>query len=126
MTSRPWTTTLATCLYVHPDNVQLARRELAVHVAIIARPDAFMQRTSATQVIVETERGIHNRVYIGKHAGIPFLIIYGRVDRERATSAELGYALNQEVVSFLGVSCLIGCFVVGSVRAADAAGTIYV
>jgi purine nucleoside phosphorylase len=117
---------IARCLYVHPDNVIQARRELRLNVAVVARPDAFMERTGVTQVLVETDAGVHTRAFLAKHNAISFLVIYGRVDRQRTTSAELNYALTQEVVSYLGIRCLIGTFVVGSVRADDQAGTVYI
>ena len=114
------------CWYVHPDNIERSRKELNVKIAIVARPDFFMQRNDCRQVIVETTRGVHTRCYLSASNGIPFLIIYGRFDRVRGMSSDINFELTQEVISFLGISHVIGTFVVGSIREDEKAGSVYV
>ena len=117
---------LQRCFYVHPDNVEAARRELDVRVAAIARPDAHMSQHPTQQIIVETERGVHLRCYLTEWQGIRFLVIYGRFNRVRTTSADIDFELTQEALSFLGVKIIVGHFVVGSILEQDRAGTVYV
>ena len=126
MTSRVQVDGLQRCFYVHPDNVATVRRSLDVNVAIIVRPDRFLAASGAVQLLVETERGVHTRVFLAEHGSLRFLVVYGRVERQRTTSLGLDYALTQEVVSFLGVARLVGTFVAGSVRADEPASTIYI
>jgi len=113
-------------LFVHPDNVAQVRSRLAAAVAVIARPDSFMIRTDPVQLIVETDHGVHARCYLASHDGIDFVLVYGRVDRKRQPSGGLNYRLTQHVEDFLGITVLIGTFIVGSVRPTAAAGEIVV
>jgi purine nucleoside phosphorylase len=117
---------LQTSYFVHPDNAAHARRSLDVSVAIVARPDDHMVATDTVQIIVETESGVHTRCYLSSHAGIPFLIVYGRFDRVRSPSREIDFALTQRALSMLGIRTLVGTFVVGAVHAEDRAGTVVV
>jgi purine nucleoside phosphorylase len=116
----------ARAFFVHPDNVAHVRDRLAAAVAVIARPDAFMTGTDPVQLIVETDHGVHTRCYLASHDGIEFLLVYGRVDRKRQLSDGLNYGLTQHVVDFLGITVLVGTFIVGSVRPDAAAGEIFV
>jgi 5'-methylthioadenosine phosphorylase len=114
------------CLFVHPDNLSASREKLDIKVAVIARPDWFMQKGGTTHLIVETELGIHTRCYLGQHEGTRFLIIYGRFDRIRSTSRDINYSLTQDVISALQIPVVIGTFAVGSILTEDSAGTVYI
>lgn len=114
------------CFYVHPDNIVRSRSELGLQIAVIARPDQFMQSSGCRQIIVETEMGIHTRCYIATHKEIPFLIIYGRFDRKRSTALDIDYELTQEAISFLGIEQVVGTFVTGSIGDIAKAGSVYV
>lgn len=114
------------CFYIHPDNISQARAELGLKVAVIARPDEFMQRQGCRQMIVETERGVHTRCFLATHLGIPFLIVYGRFGRRRSTSTEIDYELTQETMSFLGIEHVVGTFVTGSISDDAKAGDVYI
>ncbi len=114
------------CVYVHPDNIEHTRRELNLKIAVVARPDAFMQENGCRQLIVETERGIHTRCYLAEYQHIPFLIVYGRFERRRSTSHDIDYALTQEAISALGIENVIGTFVTGSIGEMTKAGSVYI
>lgn len=112
--------------YVHPDNIQAARRELALNVAVIARPDWMLSDGQSRQLIVETERGVHTRCFFNHYRGLNYLIVYGRFERRRGTSADIDFELTQEALSMLDVRTIVGTFAVGSVRADDRAGRVYI
>jgi 5'-methylthioadenosine phosphorylase len=114
------------CLYIHPDNVAQSRRELNLKIAVIARPDTFMQMGGSKQLIVETELGIHTRCYLAEHKSIPFLIVYGRFGRTRSTARDIDFELTQEALSFLGIEYVVGTFVTGSIEEQAVAGSVYV
>lgn len=114
------------CWYIHPDNIEESKKQLNLKAAVIARPDWFMEETSPMHLIVETHRGVHTRCYYGKKNGIPFLIIYGRFERVRGTSLDIDFESTQEVISFLGITQVIGTYVVGSIKDDDMAGTVYI
>ena len=44
------------CLLIHPENVERAKQGLKIQVAIIARPDWFIEENRCRHVIVETLR----------------------------------------------------------------------
>jgi purine nucleoside phosphorylase len=113
-------------LFVHPDNVEHARRELAFEAAIIARPDAFLANNGSKQLIIETTRGVHLRCYAARAHDVSFLIVYGRFDRVRSTSQDINFALTQEAVSMLGIKKMIGTFVTGSIRQESHDGDIFI
>ncbi|WP_316193602.1 MULTISPECIES: hypothetical protein [unclassified Bradyrhizobium] len=114
------------CLYVHPDNVRVARKELALRAAVIARPDWVLSQSQVRQLIVETERGVHTRCYVTRQGDVSYMIVYGRFNRKRGTSADIDFELTQEAVSMLGIPTIVGTFSVGSVRGDDRAGRIYI
>lgn len=117
---------MQTCLYVHPDNIEASKKELNVKVAIIARPDWYMPEAKCQQIIVETERGVHTRCYLAEHEGYSFIIVYGRFGRVRSTAHDIDFELTQEALSFLGITHIIGTFVVGSIQEDDKAGVVYI
>ena len=114
------------CMFVHPDNLKISREKLDLKVAVIARPDWYMEEKETPHLIIETERGVHTRCYLGKHDDVGFLIIYGRFDRIRSTSTNINYALTQDVISALQIPTVVGTFSVGSAVDNDKAGTVYV
>lgn len=113
-------------LYINGDNVKEWKKNLGLKVAVIARPDWFMKKSSLLHVVIETKFGVHNRCFIAEHDGVKFLIIYGRFDRIRSTSTDINFEINQEVVSLLGIKNVIGTFVTGSVKDCDKAGSVYI
>ncbi|WP_137153704.1 MTAP family purine nucleoside phosphorylase [Rhizobium sp. FKL33] len=114
------------CYYVHPDNIKTVREQLNLRVAVVARPDWFLKESGARQLIVETPRGIHNRIFLAEYGGIPFVVAYGRFNRVRGTSADIDYELTQEVFSFLGIETIVGTFVCGAVGINDKSDTVYI
>ena len=114
------------CLFIHPDNLKVSREKLNIKAAVIARPDWYMEKEGTTHLIIETERGVHTRCYLGNYDGVAFLIIYGRFGRTRSTSANIDYVLTQDVISSLQIPVVVGTFSVGSIIDNDKAGTIYV
>lgn len=114
-------------IYVNPDNVEVMKKQLALHVAVIGRFDDIMSdEANVTQVIVETLEGVHTRCYLAQFAGINFLMVYGRFDRIRQMSSEIDFRLTQQAVNFLGIKTLVGTFVVGSIQPDCIAGTTYI
>lgn len=114
------------CLFINPDNVCKAREKLNLKIAVIARPDWFLQEQNCQHIIIETARGVHTRCYLAESKDASFLIIYGRFDRIRSTSHDIDYVLTQEVISMLGITHIVGTFVAGSVRQQDKAGSVYI
>lgn len=114
------------CLLIHPENVEQAKQELNVNVAVIARPDWFMEENMCRHVIIETLRGTHLRCYLASYKDVNFLIIYGRFDRIRTTSQDINFVLTQEAITFLGIQKVIGTFSVGSIKESDRAGEVYI
>ena len=114
------------CIFIHPDNATRLREELALSVAVIARPDWFMQETRVRQMVIETERGVHVRCCLAEHEGNRFLIVYGRFDRVRTQACGIDFELTQAAISLLGISTIVGTFSVGSIFDEDTAGGIFV
>ena len=114
------------CIFVHPDNIDRMKDDLNVSLAVVARPDRYMEANDVTQVIVETGRDVHTRCYLAEEKGIRFLIVYGRFNRVRTTSHGIDFESTQEVFNMMGVTHIVGTFVVGSLRPEDMAGKIYV
>lgn len=114
------------CLYVHPDNIDRAKKELSLKIAVIARPSWYMTTENSLQIIVETYTGVHTRCFIISNGDYKFLLIYGRFDRIRGTSADIDYKLTQDVINFLGIKIVIGMFVAGSIKDNDKAPAIYI
>lgn len=112
------------CRFVNYDNVEEFIEESNVKIAIIARPDWFLKEYSYTHVIVETEKGIHTRLYLTSYENVNFLVVYGRFSRIKSTSADIDYELTQEVFNMLRIKTVIGTFCVGAIQDAPA-GTVY-
>ncbi len=114
------------CLFVHSENIAQFRHEYNVKVAVIARPDDYLKSKNCTQIIVETDHGIFTRLYLACEKGINFLIVYGRHNKRKTTSLDIDFSITQEAISLLGVTCLIGTFVVGCVNDKMRAGSVYI
>ena len=114
------------CLLIHPENVERAKQGLKIQVAIIARPDWFIEENRCRHVIVEPLRGTHLRCYLASYGGVNFLIVYGRFDRVRTTSGDINFVLTQEVITFLGIRKIVGTFSVGSIKESSRAGEVYI
>ncbi len=113
-------------LYINYDRLSRIKNELGIKIAIIARPDWFLKENNCQHLVVETNQGIHQRCFLANYQSIQFLIIYGRFERKRTTSQNIDFALNQEVLSVLGIEKIIGTFSVGSIKKESRAGPIYV
>ncbi|MFA4818780.1 MAG: hypothetical protein WC621_02990 [Patescibacteria group bacterium] len=113
-------------LYVNFESLAQASKEFKTKVAIIARPDWFLNKNPYNHIIVETKIGIHNRCFLTKHAGIPFIIIYGRFDRIRSTSQKINFLLTQETLSSMGIETIVGTFTCGSIKPNSQAGDVYI
>ena len=114
------------CSFVNPDNLERSKNELALELAVVARPDSFLRENECPHIIVETTKGVHLRCYLGVHDGRNFLILYGRFDRVRSTSYDIDFVSTQEVVSMLGIKKLIGTFVCGSIQDEVSAGEVFI
>ena len=113
-------------LYLNCKSLGTFRSKYSVKVAVIARPDWYLEKYRYKHVVIETKRGLHERCFLTEHNGIPFLVVYGRFDRIRTTSRNINFILTQEVVSSLGIETLVGTFSCGSIKATSKAGDIYI
>lgn len=114
------------CYYINPENRTRDWDPRNIKVAVIARPDSFMEQSKAVQLVIETERNVHTRCYLAQSGEVPFLIVYGRFKRTRSTSRDIDFEGTQHVLSFLGIRVLVGTFVTGSIDKDARAGGIYV
>lgn len=113
-------------IYISHDRLERFREQNEVKVAVIARPDSFMQGAKISHLIVETGIGTHDRCYLAEHDGIKFIIVYGRFGRVRGLSSDIDFELTQEALSALGIETIVGTFVGGSIKDEDFAGNIYI
>lgn len=117
---------LQTAYLVHPDNVEQAKSAIDVSVAVVARPDAYIQQADVEPIVIETDRGVHLRCYLAEHNNVRFVIVYGRFDRVRSPAKEIDFAKTQAALNMLGIRTLIGTFVVGAISQEDHAGTVVI
>jgi 5'-methylthioadenosine phosphorylase len=94
-------------------------------VGLILRCDDLLQEFGFKKTIVETDFGQVDRVYLGEIAGVSVAVLYGRFKGMRTPSRDIDYMQNQAVLSELGVSLIIGTFIVGAISPEHIAGDIF-
>lgn len=114
------------CYFVNSDNIDDFLAKFSPKIAIIARPDDYLDNHQVTQLIIETDYGVFTRAYLAEENNVFFVIIYGRHSRKKTTSLDIDYNLTQEAISFLGITAIIGNFVVGGVSDSAKAGSIFI
>lgn len=95
-------------------------------VGFIMRSDEIIKEFNLKRITVDTSYGPVDRCYIGTIYGVDVLILYGRFNGQKVPSNMINYQQNIEVMKNMGISKLIGTFVVGGIIAERTAGTAYV
>lgn len=95
-------------------------------VGLIMRSDEIIKKFKLKRITVETSYGPVDRCYIGTIYGVDVLILYGRFNGQKVPSNMINHQQNIEVMKNMGITKLVGTFVVGGIDAKRTEGTAYV
>jgi 5'-methylthioadenosine phosphorylase len=111
---------------IKKDKRVMDMRELAAEIGIIGRFDAELQQYGFQHVVLETEFGRMDRLFLGEVDGRRVAVIYGRFDKVRLMSSQINSELIQATFNKLGVRYILGTFVVGSIQPEIKIGEVFI
>ena len=95
-------------------------------IAFIMRSDEMIKEFALKRITVDTSYGPVDRCFVGNVYNTDILVIYGRFNRQKTPSNMINYQQNIEAVKNMGISKLVGTYVVGGINPQREAGTAYV
>ena len=95
-------------------------------VALIMRSDDVIEKFNLKRVTVDTLFGPVHRLFVGYIYNIPVLLVYGRFNGQKTPPNEINFEQTIEAIKNMGVTKVIGAFVVGGINPDMPQGSVYV